>query len=80
MQPVFVQIFFLLCATAVELHLALIAVTPARYLRFLTQTAPSQAQNAPSQAVSWRMRLLCGFLFCLILSIQHVGLERLLQR
>jgi hypothetical protein len=67
MHPAVIQVLFLLCATAVEVHLALLVVTPHRYLRFW--------QQGHVPAVSRRMRLFCTLLFLLILSIQY----RLLQ-
>jgi hypothetical protein len=67
MHPAVVQVLFLLCATALELHLALMVVTPNRYLRCW--------QQGPAPVVSRRMRLFCTLLFLLILSIQY----RLLQ-
>jgi hypothetical protein len=71
MYPAVVQVAFLLCATAVELHLALLILTPDRYLRFL------HVQPAP--AVSCRMRLFCALLLVVIVAIQHVGLSQLLR-
>lgn len=71
MNPAVVQLLFLLCATAVELHLALLVVTPHRYLRFL--------EHGAAPAVSCRMRLFCTLLLIVTVSIQHVGLSRLLR-
>ncbi|HEX4385518.1 MAG TPA: hypothetical protein VH083_21305 [Myxococcales bacterium] len=60
------QVLFLLCATALELHLALMVITPMPYLRFLKL----------GSSVSPRMRLFCALLLLVVLGVQYAGLTR----
>jgi hypothetical protein len=63
MQQAF-PVLFLLCATALELHLALMVISPVPYLRCLNLESP----------VSPRMRLFCALLFLVVLGVQYAGL------